>query len=117
MAEDWIQIAAEVTGALGDVGHRATLLRPGSPVGPSHDQRPGSVVRIPVKLMGDSISLGMVDGTRIQMTDRREIMAAEGVVPAVGEHVEIGATVYEIRRAEPYAPGGEALYFDLILRA
>ena len=37
--------------------------------------------------------------------------------PTPADRIQIGATIYAILRAEPYAPGGEPLYFDLILRA
>ena len=117
MAEDWLAIAAEFAGALGDVGHRATLLRKGSKVGPEWDPSWGPDVEIPVKLLGDSLALGLIDGTTILARDRRETMAAEGITPTPADRIQIGATIYEIVRADPYAPGGVALYFDLILRA
>ncbi len=117
MAENWLAIAAEVAGALGDVGHRATLLRKGPQTGPEWDPSWGPDVEIPVKLLGDTLGLGLIDGATIHASDRREMMAAEGTTPTPADRIQIGATIYAIIRAEPYAPGGEPLYFDLILRA
>lgn len=117
MAEDWLGIAAEVAGALGDVGHTATLLRKGPTTGPEWNPVPGPEVEIPVKLLGDTLGLGLIDGATIHASDRREMMAAEGAAPTPADKLRIGDTVYAIIRAEPYAPGGESLYFDLILRA
>lgn len=116
MAEDWQAIAAEVAEALGDVGHTATLLRP-TFTGPDHDRQPGPDLPIPVRLLGDTLALGLVNGTSIRASDRREMMAAEGTTPTPADRLRIGTTSYAIIRAEPFAPGGEAVYFDLILRA
>lgn len=116
MAEDWQAIAAEVAETLGDVGHTATLLRP-TFTGPDHDRQAGPDQLIPVKLLGDTLSLGLVNGTAIQAGDRREMMAAEGTTPTPADRLRIGTTNYAIIRAEPFAPGGVALYYDLILRA
>lgn len=117
--EDWNAIADEVAEALGDVGHNATLLRLGGrdPNSPEYDPvyLPGH--EIPVKLLGDTLALGLVNGTAIQANDRREVMAAEGTTPTPADQLRIGGTQYAIIRAEPYAPGGVALFYDLILRA
>lgn len=117
MTEDWTSIAAEVAAAVGDVGHAATLIRPGSPTGPEWDPTPGPEQRIPVKLLGDSLSLGLISGSAIQAGDRREMMAAEGTTPTPADSLQIGGTTYAIIRADPFAPGGVALFYDLILRA
>lgn len=117
MAEDWNAVAAEVAAALGDVGHQATILRAGVATGPEYDPTWGPDLEFPVTLLGDSLALGLIDGTAIQAGDRREMMAAEGVTPTPADRIQIGATIYAIIRAEPYAPGGVPLYFDLILRA
>lgn len=114
--EDWQTIAAEVAGALGDVGYGATLVR-ATWTGPDHDRQAGPDLLIPVKLLGDTLSLGLVNGTTIQASDRREMMAAEGTAPMPADSLRIGTTSYPIIRAEPFAPGGVALYYDLILRA
>lgn len=117
MPENWTRTAAEIAAALGDVGHAGTLIRRGAPTGPSYDPTPGPDERVPVKLLGDTLALGLIDGTAIQAGDRREMMAAEGTTPTPADRMEIGATTYAIVRAEPFAPGGVAVYFDLILRA
>lgn len=117
--EDWQAIAAEVAEALGDVGHAATLLRAGGrdPVSPEYNPVMLPDQEIPVKLLGDTLALGLVNGTAIRAGDRREMMAAEGTTPTPADRLRIGTTSYAIVRAEPFAPGGEALFFDLILRA
>lgn len=93
------------------------MIRNGAPTGPEWDQTPGPDQRIPVNLLGDTIALGLVSGSTIQAGDRREMMAAEGATPTPADRIQIGAVTYAIIRAEPYAPGGVALFFDLILRA
>lgn len=77
----------------------------------------GLDIEIQVELLGDVLGLGLIDGAVIPASDRREMMAAEGNTPTPADRIQIGATVYAIIRAEPYAPGGEALFYDLVLRA
>lgn len=115
--EDWTSIAAEVASALGDVGHSATLLRKGGWTGEEWDPQPLPDQEIPVHLLGDTMALGLINGSTIQAGDRREMMAAEGTTPTPADRLRIGGTEYAIIRAEPYAPGGVPLFFDLILRA
>lgn len=115
MAEDWDAVAAEVAEALGDVGHTATMIRP-TWTGPDYDRQPGPDQRIPVRLLGDTLALGLVNGTTIQAGDRREMMAAEGVTPTPGDRLEIGTDSYAVIRCEPFAPGGVPLFYDLVLR-
>lgn len=110
-------MAAEIAAALGDVGHSATLLRPGGFTGPEWDPEPLPPNELPVRLLGDMIALGLIDGSTIQAGDRREMMAAEGTTPTPADRLRIGSTEYAITRAEPFAPGGVPLFFDLILRA
>lgn len=124
MAEDWGAVQAEIAEAIGDVGHIATLIRPGGrdPASPEVDPVFLPDQRIPIRLMGDTISLGLISNTygpntTIHATDRREMMAFDGTTPTPDDRVQIGDTTYSVIRAEPYAPGGEPLYFDLILRA
>ncbi|MCZ0964307.1 hypothetical protein [Paracoccus benzoatiresistens] len=119
MAEDWNAIAAEVAGALGDVGHTAALLRPGGrdPDSPEYDPMFLPDQEISVKLLGDTMVLGLINGSTILAGDRREMMAAEGTTPTPADRLRIDGTEYAIVRAEPYAPSGVVLYFDLILRA
>ena len=45
------------------------------------------------------------------------MMAVEGTVPTTADRIQIGAGTYAIVRCEPYAPGGVALYYDLVLRS
>lgn len=59
----------------------------------------------------------LANGTTIRASDRREMMAAEGATPTPADRLRIGATSYAIVRCEPFAPGGVALFYDLILRA
>lgn len=117
MAENWLGIAAEFADALADVGHTGTLIRKGPTTGPEWAPVPGPDQRITINLLGDTIALGLVDGTAIRAGDRREMMAAEGTVPTTADRIQIGAVAYAIVRCDPYAPGGVDLFYDLILRA
>ena len=116
MAEDWGAVAADIAAALSDVGHTGTLIRSGGLGGDEWNPTPLPDVEHTVQLLGKTLSLMAVDGTAVQLDDRREMMAAGGIVPTNGDRLRIGDDTYTIVRAMPYAPGGVDLYYDLVLR-
>ncbi|MGN0933242.1 hypothetical protein [Falsigemmobacter intermedius] len=67
--------------------------------------------------MQDTIGLGLINGSTIRAGDVRVMMAAEGVAPTAADKLRMGGVNYAIERAEPFAPAGVAVYFDVILRA
>lgn len=117
MPEDWSAIATEVSSALADVGFTATITRQGAPTGPVWDPTPGAATTHDIRVMQDTIGLGMIDGTTIQAGDIRLMAEAGAVVPAVGERITVLGKDYGLVRVEPFAPGGVALYYELLLRA
>lgn len=116
MAEDWVGIAAEVATALQEVGFTATLTRPGTPTGPEYNPTPGTPQTFTVTLMQDTISLGMIDGSVVRAGDKLVMMAAEGVVPTTADTITLGS-VMQVVRVEPFAPGGEDLFYEVLLRS
>lgn len=117
MAEDWSGIAAEVAAALADVGFEVTLTRPGTPTGPSYDPIPGTPTTHTLRVMQDSLGLGLIDGTTIRAGDLRLMCAAEGVRPTQADRVTVGGATYTVMLCQPFAPGGVDLFYDLLLRA
>ena len=120
MAEDWAAIAAEVAAALIDVGFAATLYRPGGTTGPENDPTFLPATMHPITVMLGSISLGMIDGSTIRAGDKQLMMAAEGVIPTTADRISLSSadtTGLSVIRAEPFAPGGVDLYYELLLRS
>lgn len=115
--EDWSATAAEVAAALDEVGFTATLTRPGAPTGPSYDPTPGTPTTHALRVMQDSLGLGLIDGTTIRAGDLRLMCAAEGIRPTTADRVTVAGVSYAIVRCEPYAPGGVDLFYELLLRA
>lgn len=115
--EDWDATAAEVAAALAEVGFTATLTRPGTPTGPSYDPTPGTPSTHDLRVMQDSLGLGMIDGTTIRAGDLRLMCAAEGIRPTTADRVTVQGVSYAVALCEPFAPGGVDLYYDLLLRA
>lgn len=117
MPENWTGIAAEVSAALADVGFAATLTKPGTPTGDEWDPQPGTPTTHTIRVMQDTIGLGLIDGATIQAGDIRLMAEAAGVVPKTGERMTVLGTDYGLIRVEPFAPGGVVLFYDLLLRA
>lgn len=69
----------------------------------------------PLNAVQASLSVAHVDGTLIQAQDRRFLVQAEvDIKPSHRLHIQ--GKVYQIVRAEPTAPGGLALMWDVIVR-
>lgn len=117
MSEDWMSIADEVTAALREVGFTATLIRPGLTVGPEWDPTPLPPTEHTLRVMQDTLGLGLIDGSTIRAGDLRLMCAAEGIRPTTADRLTVQGVTYAVVLCEPFAPGGVDLFYDLLLRA
>lgn len=115
--EDWSAIAADVAAALAEVGFTATLSRPGTPTGPEYDPTPGVPTMHTVKVMQDTIRLGLIDGAAVRAGDKLLIVASEGVTPTPADRITLGGVSMAVVRVEPLAPGGVDLLYEVLLRS
>jgi len=114
MSEDWAAVAAEVAGALAEVGFAATLFAPGVATGPEYDPTPGAETEHAVTVLADQIKRRDGNGT-VTETVQVLTIAATGVTPVKGWHVEVRGQRHRIGAVHPLAPGGVDLLFDLEL--
>jgi len=114
MAENWAAVAAEVAGALAEVGFAATLIEPGAETGPDYDPTPGADVEHAVTVLADQIQRRDGNGT-VTETVQVLTIAATGVTPVKGWHIEARGQRHRIGAVYPLAPGGVDLLFDLEL--
>lgn len=120
MSENWSAIAAEVATALDEVGFTATLRRPGTRSGPENDPTFGPETTHGVKVMQDTISLGLIDSSLIRAGDKLLMVAAEDIVPTTVDRISLSsadAQGMDVVRVEPFAPGGVDLYYEVLLRS
>ncbi|MCB5409358.1 hypothetical protein [Pseudogemmobacter faecipullorum] len=109
MAEDWTAIAEEVAASLAEVGFTATLIRPGVPTGPEWEPVQGPPTTHPIRVMQDTIGLGLVDGAEIRASDIRVMMAAEGVTPTTADRIALVAPASVTITGSDASPGGMAI--------
>lgn len=116
MPEDWSAIAAEVAGALAEVGFTATLSRAtGGPETPWDTTTP-TVQSWPLTVLDDGIRTAYgrdPAGSLIPRTSRVLTVAATGEAPRMGDLIVLPDGGHEITAVAPLAPGGEVLLFDV----
>ena len=58
----------------------------------------------------------MIDGTLIQMDDRRIMMSARDERPDTGDRLRVLDTVYRVLMVKEVGPSGVALYYEVQAR-
>jgi hypothetical protein len=118
-----VSIAAEVAAAIREVGNAtgngpliATLIRPAAQPTNPWDAPASAPSLIPVAVMVESYSQGLIDGTLIRAEDRRVMMEATGIVPTTADRISISGKEYAILSVAPEAPSGVALFYNLHCR-
>jgi hypothetical protein len=114
MAENWAAVAADIGGAIAEVGFAVTLIEPGAETGPDYDPTPGAEIEHAVIAIADNIQRRDGNGT-VTQTVQVLTIAATGVTPVKGWHVEARGQRHRIGAVYPLAPGEGYLLFDLEL--
>jgi hypothetical protein len=104
MSEDWAAVAAEVAGALDEVGG-AGIIRRYTKSGPDYDPTltPADYA---CTLLQDMVDLTKMAGTLIEMNDRRVYVAASGlaITPTTADKWVLDGKEYAIKSARPLQP-------------
>ena len=108
---------AEATTATGSGEFTATLIQSGGFSGPESDRTPLPDVETDVTILSDDFGWGQANGTTIQSRDRKLLVSAVGAVPAPKDRMRVQSKVYGVIDVKPLAPGGEALLYEVQLRA
>jgi hypothetical protein len=115
-------IAAEVATALSEVardvgnGEFVVTLKqatnaPANPWGTG-----GTVTETELPAIIQDYPRSMIDGTVIQMGDRRVMMSALGPRPSTGDTLEVQGQDFRVLMVKDLAPSGVALYYELQAR-
>lgn len=118
MAEDWAAIAAEVSGALAEVGFQATIDRTTGGAETPWGTEAATVTTYSVTVVDDgikSLTQPQIDGTLIVRTSRVLTIATGSVIPAMGDTITLHGQEHAITAVMPLAPGGVALLFEVEL--
>lgn len=118
MAEDWDAIAAEVAGALAEVGFTATLTRTTGGAETPWGADAATVTTYSVTVVDDGIKTltqPQIDGALIVRTARVLTIATGTVIPAMGDTITLHGQEHAIVWVMPLAPGGVALLFEVHL--
>jgi hypothetical protein len=104
MSEDWAAVAAEVAGALGEVGG-AGIIRRYTKSGPSYDPTL-TPTDYPCTVFQDMVELTKMTGTLIEVNDRRVYVAASGlmITPTTADKWVLDGREYAIKSVRPLQP-------------
>jgi len=117
-------IAREIADAIRSVGTEVgegefdvVLVRPPAlPVNP-WDAPGGEPEQFTIPAIVGSFKRGLVDGTLIRATDKRVMLASEGIEPTTADKVVIGGITHAIVSVMPLAPSGVDLMYEVQARA
>lgn len=115
MAEDWAAIAAQVSGAIAEVGQTVTITKRGP--GP---QNPYSTE---MQMTTDTEALAVDMGIRQnraggEYASRRVLlMAAGSEAPVMGDAVTVRGIKHQVAAVQPTAPGGVDVMIKVELQA
>lgn len=117
MAEDWAAIAAEVAGAIGEVGYSASLIQPGTPTGPAYDPTPGADIVTAITIIDDTVMVSDRPAASDLLGKRTIIIATQaGMTPRRGDKIQVaGEQPAEIEEIRPLRPGGVVLLWEVDL--
>lgn len=110
---DWAGIAAEVAGAIGEVGFAATLEQK-TTSGPAYDPTV-TTETYEITVIDDAQRVRDASGTLVGQTMRTLTVATGSATPAKGDRVQVLSVWHEIAEVRPLAPGGVALLWEVDL--
>jgi hypothetical protein len=100
-----------------EFGQSALLLRP-TFTGPTNNPVPGPPEEHPCTLVVTDYRNQEIDGTRVQATDRKVLVARKGlaVEPLTSDKLQIGGQPYSIQNVTPLSPGGTVVMWTIQAR-
>lgn len=97
-------------------GFMVKLEKPGKPTGPEHDPIIGPPEKFDIRVVQDYTDVRDQNGTLIRAHARRLMMGANGPIPETVDRIEIEGRWHEIEIVTPEAPGGEPIYYYMVMR-
>lgn len=115
---DYARLAATALRLIERAGQAGQLRRPTS-TGPKHTPVPGEPLLYPARFVITKFEASEIDGTRVLATDKKALVAAEGlaVYPALSDElVEANGRGYRIADVDTLMPATTPLVYVLQVR-
>lgn len=102
----------------GGRGYTATLLKPGSETGPTHNPTRGAATSHSCFVVAFDYGETQIDGTLVQRGDRRLMVSSEGlsVAPEPGDGFTLDGISWHVVSVMPVSPGGSVIYWKVQIR-
>ena len=116
--ENWAAIAAEVAGAIGEVGYSATLSRPAAVGATPWDAATGTAETFEITVIDGGIRTRYSqadNGAMIPRRVRAVTVPATGEAPRMGDTITLADGAHEVVSVSMTAPGGVALKYKVEL--
>ena len=116
--ENWSAIAAEVAGAIGEVGFAATLTRPAAVGSTPWDAATGAPETFAITVIDGGIKTRYSqadNGAMIPRRVRAVTVPATGEAPRMGDTITLADGAHEVVAVAMTAPGGVALKYKVDL--
>lgn len=113
----WRDTANKADASIRKVGVDVTLIRPAVEAGSPWDPAP----RAEERFLGTGLILShavrFVDGAPVRTGDLKLMLSPKiDTVPAAGDLLEVKGNRYSVLDVAPLQPGGEVLYYELLLK-
>lgn len=118
-AFDYAGALADANALIRDAGQLGAFRRAGPSTGPSYDPISGADVDHPARFVLLRYKTMELDGTRVQASDRKALVAAGGLAiePSLSDHlVEADGTTWSIVAVEPLRPAETTVLYTLQVR-
>jgi hypothetical protein len=114
----WRDTANKADASIRKVGFDVTLIRPAvEATGSPWDPVPRAEERFSGKGLILSNAFRFVDGSPVRTGDLKLMLSPKiDTVPAAGDLLEVKGTRYTVLDVAPLQPGGEVLYYELLLK-
>lgn len=116
--ENWSSVAAEVAGAIGEVGFAATLTRPAVDAGTPWGAATGTPETFEITVIDSGIKTRYSqadNGAMIPRRVRAVTVPATGEAPRMGDTITLADGSHEVVAVAMTAPGGVALKYKVEL--
>jgi len=118
MSEDWSAVASEIYDGLTEAGQTGYVVKAATVSGEPWENPQGAKTWHPVKIVHSRWTAKEIEGTIINMSDRKVLVSATSITPEQGDEYSdvdgaAGSAIVEVRRIQP---AGQSVLYILAVR-